>query len=135
MAARKAAERARARTPAIEWIAAGLGLALTLAVLGYSLWEAVAEASGPPVLTVAAEQVVATTGGYVTPIRVRNTGGETASSVEVRGDLVLADRPPEERRATFAYVPAGGEVAGGLVFVQDPRLGRLTLSVEGYETP
>ena len=123
MAARKAAERARARTPAMEWIAAGLGLALTLAVLGYSLWEAVAEASGPPVLTVAAEQVVA------------NTGGETASSVEVRGDLVLADRPPEERRATFAYVPAGGEVAGGLVFVQDPRLGRLTLSVEGYETP
>lgn len=133
MAARKTGEAAR--TPVAEWIAAGLGLALTLAVLGYSLWEGVAGANGPPVLTVAPEGVVETEGGYVAPIRVRNTGGETAASVEVRGELVVAGQPPEERRATFAYVPAGGEIAGGLVFVGDPRLGRLALSVEGYETP
>ena len=124
-----------ARTPAAEWIAAGLGLALTLAVLGYSLWEGVAGANGPPEMRVVAGRVVATKGGYVTPIQVRNTGGETAASVEVRGELEIAGQPPEERRASFAYVPAGGEVAGGLVFAHDPREGRLTLSVEGYETP
>lgn len=123
------------RTPVAEWIAAGLGLALTLAVLGYSLWEGVTGAKGPPVLTVASGRVVATESGYVTPIRVRNTGGETAASVEVRGELALAGQPPEERRATFAYVPAGGEIAGGLVFTHDPREGRLALSVEGYEAP
>lgn len=123
------------RTPVAEWIAAGLGLTLTLAVLGYSLWEGVTGAKGPPVLTVTSGRVVATESGYVTPIRVRNTGGETAASVEVRGELALAGQPPEERRATFAYVPAGGEIAGGLVFTHDPREERLALSVEGYETP
>ncbi len=133
MAARKKADPAR--TPVAEWIAAGLGLALTLAVLGYSVWEGVAGTNGPPVLTVAAGRVAATKGGYVTPVRVRNTGGETAASVEVRGELVIAGQPTEERRATFAYVPAGGEIAGGLVFAHDPREGRLSLSVEGYETP
>jgi uncharacterized protein (TIGR02588 family) len=133
MATRKRAEAAR--TPVAEWIAAGLGLALTLTVLGYSLWEGVAGAKGPPVLTVVAGPVVATKGGYVAPIRVRNAGGETAASVEVRGELALAGQPPEERRAMFAYVPAGGEIAGGLVFTRDPREGRLALSVEGYETP
>jgi len=133
MAARTKGEPAR--TPVAEWIAAGLGLALTLTVLGYSLWEGAAGAKGPPVLTVVAGDIVDTRGGYVAPIRVRNTGGETAASVEVRGELVLAGQPTEERRATFAYVPAGGEIAGGLVFAHDPRLGRLSLSVEGYETP
>lgn len=133
MATRRKA--APARTPVAEWIAAGLGLALTLAVLGYSLWEGISATPGPPVLTVAVGQVVATKAGYVAPIRVRNTGGETAASVDVKGELLIPGEPPEERHASFAYVPAGGEIAGGLVFTHDPRDGRLSLSVEGYETP
>jgi len=124
-----------AETSAAEWIAASLGAALTLGVLGYSLWEGVAGSNGPPVLSAQAQGVTPTGAGYVAAITLRNEGGDTAAGVEVRGELAIPGRPAEERRATFAYVPAGGEAAGGLVFQGDPRQGRLSLSVEGYEKP
>jgi uncharacterized protein (TIGR02588 family) len=112
-----------------------MGLAMTLAALGYSLWEGVTHQAGPPELTAEAGAVIATPGGFVTPVTVRNAGDETAASVEVRGELLSPGRPPEERRVTFAYVPGGGKATGGLVFAHDPRVGRLTLSIEGYEEP
>lgn len=138
MAARqkpRASSAPAGRTPIAEWTAAGLGLAMTLAALGYSLWEGVTHKAGPPELAAEAGAAVATPGGFVTPVTVRNAGDETAAGVEIRGELVSPGRPPEERRTTFAYVPGGGKARGGLVFTQDPAGGRLTLSIEGYEEP
>ena len=131
----RARKSAPAKTPVAEWIAAGLGLVLTLAVLGYSIWESVAQDGGPPVLSVTAEAAVATPGGFVAPIAVRNTGDATAAAVEVRGELQLPGGDVETAHATLAYVPAGGEARAGLVFRTDPRQGRLSLAVEGYEEP
>lgn len=132
MAGRKPKPR---RTPAAEWTAAGLGLALTLAVIGYSLWEALGGERGPPALAADVRQVSETPAGFVATIRVRNTGGQTAAAVEVTGEFTGPDGAVHERRATFAYVPAGGEASGGMLFSQDPRRGRLTLTVHGYERP
>ena len=138
-AAKKAQPRPRpgllARTPIAEWVAAGLGLLLTLLVLGYSLWEGIAASDEPPSLSVSAEAAKPTAGGYVVPVVVRNHAHRTAGQVEVRGVLESAGAVAEERRAVFSYVPGRGEARGGLVFSRDPAAYTLKVSPEGYEDP
>lgn len=123
------------RTPVAEWAAAALGLVLTLGVMGYLVREGLTEGDGPPSLSVTAEPVEATRGGFVTPVTVANGSDATAAGVEVLGTLEDGATVIEERRAGFAYVPGRGEAKGGLVFQHDPRRYRLRLSAEGYEEP
>ncbi len=123
------------RTPIAEWVAAALGLALTAAVIGYSLWEGLAGDDGPPALKVEAWPPEAVAGGHVVPLVVRNDSHATAAAVEVRGVLEQGGVAIEERRAVFAYVPGGGEARGGLVFERDPRAYALRVAAEGYEEP
>jgi len=124
-----------ARTPVAEWAAAALGLVLTLSVIGYSLWEGLIGDKGPPHLEVEAQAPKALARGHVVPIVLRNASHATAAAVEVRGVLEQAGAVIEERRATFAYVPGGGEARGGLVFERDPKMFTLRVAAEGYEEP
>ena len=134
--ARKTRVRAPSKpAPLAQWIAAALGLLLTLAVLGYSLWEGLTQQPRPPQLSITAAAPVPGPGGFIVPLTVSNASDETAASVEVRGRIEQSGAVVEERRAAFAYVPGRGEARGGLVFAQDPRSGRLVMSVEGYEAP
>jgi len=123
------------RTPIAEWVAATLGLLLTLGVLGYSMWEGLTADQGPPNLSVRAQAAQPTDSGYTARIVVRNASRQTAAAVEVRGVLEAAGQVLEERRAVFAYVPGGGKARGGLVFQRDPARHRLTVTIEGYEEP
>lgn len=123
------------RAPVLEWIAAAVGLILTVALIGYLVREGLSEEPGPPALVISSGSTVAIEAGFVLPVVVKNTADETAADVEVRGVLTVAGQPPEERRAAFAYVPGKGEARGGLVFKHDPASGRLDLSVEGYAEP
>lgn len=135
VAARRPRPSLAARTPIAEWVAATLGLLLTLSVVGYTVWEGLTEDHGPPRLSVSAEAATRTGAGYLLPIVVRNRSHATAAQVEVRGILRVAGEPPEERRASFAYVPGRGEARGGLIFQQDPAGARIDLTVDGYADP
>ena len=132
---RKAPPQTPSRTPVLEWTASALGLLLTLAVLGYSVWEGVTDRAGPPRLSVTAEPAEKTEGGYVVPLTLHNAAYATAAGVEVRASLEQGGRVVEERRATFTYVPGRGEAKGGVVFQADPATGRLRLEPEGYQEP
>lgn len=135
MAARKPKEKLTERTPVAEWVAAALGLMLTLFLVGYTIWEGVTADPGPPQLTATSEPATPTRTGYVLPIVIRNASHATAGQVEVRGVLRRPGAAPEERHARFAYVPGRGEARGGLVFQGDPAASTLELSVEGWEDP
>lgn len=123
------------RTPLAEWTAAGVGLALTLGVLGFSLWEAVTAANSVPALSLEAGAPAVAGGGFVVPVTLRNDSDATAAAVRIRGVLELDGRAVETRHATFDYAPGNGEVRGGLVFQRDPARLRLRLSVDGFQEP
>lgn len=123
------------RTPIAEWIAASIGLALTLGVIAYSVREGVSARDSHPRLTVEAEDPQAAGAGYVVPVVVRNDAHATAATVEVRGVLRKGATIVEERRAVIAYVPGKGEAHAGLLFEHDPRAYTLSVSPEGYEEP
>ena len=132
---KKPATRILERTPILEWVAAGLGLLLTVAVLGYVIWEGAVGQNGPPSLTLTPDLPEKTAGGFVVPLTIRNASYATAAGVEVRATLERDGRVVEERRATFGYVPARSETKGGVIFQTDPATARLRLEPEGYEAP
>lgn len=135
MARTPARKSLKERTPVAEWIAATVGLALTLGVIVYSLWEGVRAGDGSPRLTVETAEPRPAGGRHLVPIIVRNDAHATAGSVEVVGVLKRGAALVEERRAVFTYVPGKGASKGGLVFEHDPRAYALTVTPEGYEEP
>lgn len=136
MASKPAARRSlKDRTPVAEWAAAGVGVALTMGVVVYSLWEGVRSGSDHPSLTVEAAAPEPAGGRHLVPITVRNAAHATAGAVEIVGVLKQGATVVEERRAVFTYVPGKGASRGGLVFEHDPRTYVLSVTPEGYEAP
>lgn len=135
MAAPKPRPGLRERTPIAEWVAAALGLILTVAMLGYFVREAVTDQEGPPLLVVSRGAATPTDGGFVVPVIVSNRGDATAADVEILGALERGGQVIEERRLSFSYVPAGGEARGGLLFQANPTDGRLEITPEGFAEP
>lgn len=135
MAARKAPQTLDGRTPIAEWAAAALGLLLILSLVGYTAWEGFSADRGLPRLSVSAEPAVRVGTSYVVPVVVRNGSHSTAAGVDVRGVLRRPGEAPEERRASFPYVPGRGEARGGLVFQGDPAGTAVEVSIEGWADP
>jgi uncharacterized protein (TIGR02588 family) len=130
------AERRKASTPALEWVAAAIGLLLLLILLAIIGREAVGgEAAEPPAIAVTAGRTVAAAGGHLVEIEAANASGATASAVQVEGALMAGDRAVETSRLVFDYVPGRSRRRGGMFFTQDPRRHRLELRALGYQEP
>jgi len=132
--------RGKARTPReplLEWIAAGIGLVLTLGILTVIGREALSgEAERPPAVEVRAERVVpVATGGFVVEVAATNRSAATAALVGIEGRLRSGDSAVETSSVTFDYVPGHATRRGGLFFREDPRAHSLELRALGYQAP
>ena len=117
-------------TPWLEYVAAGLGVAFALGVIGVIGWEAVAAADTPPDIAVSATTIIPASGGFAVEISVLNRGTQTASEVEVEGRV-----GETTGQTTFDFVPGGAERKGTLVFKNDPGPTGPQLRVLGYREP
>ena len=125
-----------AREPLLEWIAAGLGLVLTLALLAVIGREAVAgETNEPPAIDVRAASIRKLPSGYLVEVVASNRSGGTGAAVRIEGVLKSGSAAVETSDVTFDYVPGHAERKGGLFFREDPRLHELELRALGYQTP
>jgi uncharacterized protein (TIGR02588 family) len=125
-----ATDKRDGETPWLEYVAAGLGVAFALGVLGVISWEAVAGADTPPDIAVKTLQTTPASGGYAVEISALNTGTKTASEVEIEGQV-----GDETGNTTFDFVPGGAERKGTLVFKIDPGPAGPQLRVLGYREP
>ena len=123
-------------TPALEWIASGIGLVLTLGILASIGWEAV-QGSGdaPPALEVSVERIIPSGHGYVVEILAHNRSSATAAAVEVEGELKEGGRTVATSSATLDYVPGESDRRAGLFFTDDPRAHQLEVRALGYAEP
>ena len=122
------------RPPVLEWVAAGVGLLLALCVFGFIGWQALDDATSPPVITVETTQVNAVAGGYRVTFEARNLGGAAAAQVRVEG-TVRGGGSTETSDVVFDYIPGHSARAGGLFFAQDPKDGHLSLRATGFASP
>jgi uncharacterized protein (TIGR02588 family) len=128
-------DRSPARTPALEWIAAGVGLALLLLVFAVIARQALTGGRAePPAISIEVKRIVPVASGFLVEFEAINEGGSTAAAVEVQGDLTKG-RLHEKASATLDYVSGGGRTPGGLFFSIDPRSGSLELRAGGFQEP
>ncbi|RZJ26676.1 MAG: hypothetical protein EON85_12145, partial [Brevundimonas sp.] len=70
--------------PVLQWIAAGLGGLVTVAVVAVIAWEAF-QPDAPPLLHARVIDVAATSAGFVAEVEVANDGLNTAAAVDISG--------------------------------------------------
>lgn len=126
----------RSSPPPLEWIAAAIGLLLTLAVLGALGWESL-KGSGnrTPVIETSISGITPTPVGYVVEIELHNRSSVTAAAVEVEGELTKADGTVATSTTTVDYVPGDSRRNAGLFFKDDPRRHRLEVRALGFAEP
>ena len=115
--------------PILQWITAGLGLAVTLGAGGVILAEALQPAR-PVDLAARFESERRTSTSRVVNVVVANAGSETAAGVEVVGKI-----GSETASATLDYVPGDGEASVSLVFPLETTGHPVELSVSGWSKP
>lgn len=125
-----------ARVPVLEWIAAGIGLFLTLGMFFIIGREAITgDTHELPAIDVAASRIVPTGSGFVVEVVATNRSGGTGAVVEIEGELKSGETSVETSSLTFDYVPGHAERRGGLFFREDPRAHQLELRALGFQTP
>jgi len=131
----KARER-KSDTPLLEWIAAGIGLLLTVMVIGVVGREALTgDTEQLPEIAVAATRIAPSSPGYVLAFEASNETGGTAAAVEIEATLKDGDAIIETGKATLDYVPGYGKVKGGIYFAEDPRQHDLEIRALGFRLP
>ncbi len=125
-----------AGTPLLEWIAAGVGLLLTLGLLAVIGREALSgETERLPSIQVAVLRVAPAAAGFVVEIEARNGSGGNAAAVEIEGAVKDGAAILETSGFTFDYVPGHSRRRGGLFFREDPRRHQFEVRALGFQTP
>lgn len=115
--------------PVLQWIAAGLGLCVTLGAVAVILTEAL-QPVRPVSLSVTVDNVRQTGSTRIYEITVSNAGSQTAAGVEIVGEA-----GDETASVTLDYVPGDGEASAALALPLDPSSRVPVLSVAGWTAP
>jgi uncharacterized protein (TIGR02588 family) len=121
-------------TPLLEWIAAGLGAAVAIFIVGYLAWDGLTSANAPADLVIRVDAVEAATAGFRVDLTVTNLGSETAAEAKVEV-TATSDGEQEAGEITFDYVPGHSSRRGSLMFQNRPDRATLAARVLGYREP
>ena len=117
----------------LEWAVFGVGLALVAGALGFLIYDGATSGGAPPQFDIALGAPEQRGRNFVVPVRVTNTGDETAEGVHV--EVTLEGAAGERGEFVIAFLPRGGTREGSVTFDADPRGGNLRARVLGYEKP
>ena len=127
--ARRSRRASRSRA---EWVTFAVASSVLAVVIGavVSLW-----AGGPPdppafeTRTVSVREVA---GQFHVRVAVKNTGDETAQSVQVSAELTAESEPPQEAEQTIDFLSGGEAEEVEFIFTTDPREGALEVLVRSF---
>ena len=131
---KKRGEARRVRKNWLEWTVFGLGLALVTGTLGFLIYDGTTARGRPPSIEVRLGEPHPTDHNFIVPVTLFNHGDETAEGVTVEVTLE-AQGEPERAEFSVAFLPRRATREGWVAFRTDPRTGRLTPRVLGYEKP
>ena len=120
----------------LEWIVFGIGLLLTLALVGYLIYSAVTYKAGTPDITVSYKHDPAERSPCRYLVTVKNHGGETAETVMVKAILYKSGEKYIENHIEFAFVPKHSERTGWVVFQEQAGPSdSISVVIGGYKKP
>jgi uncharacterized protein (TIGR02588 family) len=119
----------------LEWIVATLSAAVTLALAGFILYEALTKTGEAPDISFVASKAVAMTQGVVIEVEVHNDGHVTVADVEMEARADFGGGEEEIGTVTLNYLPAESisEIGFGFSREVDPQ--QVSFRVLGYTYP
>ena len=128
-------EQKQKRSPA-EWTTFSIALLILATIVGLVLYKWLTQKNQPPVLSISSSsEVREAPGQYYVPFSVKNTGGETAESVQVIAELRINGDVEESGEQLIDFLASGEMEEGAFVFSRDPRKGELVVRVASYKLP
>ena len=122
------------RSPA-EKASLSISLFIVGAIVALVCYVWITGDTNPPILSVSTSEVRQVDRQYYVPFTVTNFGGKTASSVEVVGELSLAQKILETGRQEIDFLSREAERSGEFIFNHNPQQGELTVRVASYQEP
>lgn len=90
----------------------------------------------PPTLSIVRSgEIRAAQGQFYVPFTLKNTGGKTAESVQVIGELRQGGEVVEAGDQQIDFLSGGEEEEGAFIFTRDPDQGNLIIRVASYKLP
>ena len=91
--------------------------------------------TNPPILSVSTSKIRQVNQQYYVPFTVSNSGGKTAHTIEVVGELAIAQQTLEIGRQEIDFLSRQEERSGEFIFSRNPQQGELTVRVASYKQP
>lgn len=133
---KSAAHRRSRRAISIETIAFILASAIVTLLIGLICYVWVTQGDEPPILTIDQTQPIRQVQGqYYVPFTLKNSGGRTAESVQVIGELKQGDQVLETGEQQIDFLSSNEEEEGAFVFSQNPQRADLSIRVASYKLP
>ncbi len=128
-------EQKQKRSPA-EWTTFSIALLILAAIVGLVIYKWLTQKNQPPVLSISSSsEIREAPGQYYVPFSVKNTGGETAESVQVIAELRINGDVEESGEQLIDFLASGEKEEGAFVFSRNPRQGKLVVRVASYKRP
>ncbi|MDY6802385.1 MAG: TIGR02588 family protein [Cyanobacteriota bacterium] len=119
-----------------EWLSFSVAIFLVAILVFLVLYSWSKQENTPPIITLQIEEEVRREEGqFYVPFTVTNTGGTTAASVRVVGQLLIEGELEEAGEQEINFLSGGEEASGVFIFTRNPEKGILTIRVTGYKLP
>ncbi len=132
----RAKNKTRHTRSAAEWVTIGMASAILLLIAGLVIYDWMITPTLPPIVSISRDgDILAREGQFYVPFVVKNLGGDTATAVEVVGELSIDGQVVEDGTQEIDFLSGAEAEAGMFIFSQDPRQGELVLRVASYQLP
>ncbi len=123
------------RSPA-EWTTFSIALLIVAVIVGLVIYKWLTQKHQPPILSInRSSKIREAPGQFYVPFEIKNTGGETADSVQVIAELRINGEIEESGEQQIDFLASGEKEEGAFVFSHDPRKGELVVRVASYKLP
>ena len=119
----------------MEWSVFAVSLLLIIATIVYLVRDSLSGRSEAPQINVITGSPVQSAGLWSIPLKVTNSGDETAEELRVVVALQDGDRNVELAEVTFAFVPRRSSRDAWVLFRTDPRPLKISARAMSYERP
>ena len=118
-----------------EWVTFYLSLTVLGLIIGLVVFSWVRESDRPPILSVnLTSPIQEIEGQFYLPYTVKNTGDQTAESVEVVAELSWGDQK-QTGTQQIDFLSGGETSSGAFIFSHDPQHGNLMTRIASYKLP
>lgn len=120
-----------------ERITLAISALIIVGIVGLAAWSSSRVGDDAVVISVEAhyEKVREHDGLFYLPITITNTGGHTAQTVTVSGELDTGEGNPESADVSIDFLAGGEKEEAALIFSSDPSDGNLTIRPTSYMRP